>query len=526
MFASDRLCSLSRVALWAAIFAVGAAPGCGDSLGAGGEDRPPAPHGVVLVTLATLRADHLPWHGYPRNTAPFLASLAERSTVFLDDVSTASQTAPSHGSMLTGLFPSQHGVTLNGGEMSSTITTLPEILGAEGYDTAAFTSVNFLEGLSRGFEVFEDPGVLENDMGQGLSTSSHRTAADTVGAALQWLEQRSGDKPFFLWVQLFDVHEWKGLPVPQDVLDRLHGEDAAAGLSGAALVNWLVEQQGLDPDGFESEKQLGEALPNIDRYDGAIALVDKAVSQLFDGVSSAPGGDNVAWIVTADHGEGFTNHGLLGHSRHVYNEQLKVPLLVHGSHGRWPPAQVSGVVQSTDIVPTVIELCGATQRPTVMKVGSSALVGRSWLALLQGSGEGLSAGQDDEALAPGEMLPAVSAALLLKAAVLGERLAFSERRPMDDHQRESGSTGGEARVLQDDRYKLITHDHAPAEFYDIEADPLELQDLADAAPHAFMDYLQALSGHDQILRKQAAEIGPAVVDPEHLDELRRLGYVK
>lgn len=488
------------------------------------DDVTPPPHGIVLLTIDTLRADHLPWHGYPRDNAPFLSGLAERSTVFLDAVSTASHTAPSHGSMLTGLYPSQHGVTRNGGDLPERITTLAEILGAAGYDTAAFTSVIFLDGLSKGFDVFFDAGVTEYELRHGQATDSHRRAADTVAAAQKWLQQRASDKPFFLWVHLFDVHEWKGQSVPQDVLERLHAGDAAAGLSGQALVRRLVETQALDPEWFQAEKELGEALPNIDRYDGAIAVVDAAVADLFDAVSAAPGGDDVVWIIAADHGEGFTNHGLLGHSRHVYNEQLSVPLLVHGSHGRWPPSRVSGVVQLIDIVPTLVELSGARLSPTVMAVGSSALARRSWVPLLRG--EGASAGDGGGADGGAGNAAAGHDALALDAGLLGERLAFSERRPMDDQQRENGWTGGETRVLQDARYKLITHDEAPAEFYDLQADPLELHDLADEPPHVLMRYLNLLGDHDVLLRDQAASIGAGMVNPEHLDELRRLGYVK
>ncbi|GEM_PF-2021767 len=497
-------------------------------------EAPPAPHGVVLLTIDTLRADHLPWHGYPRNTAPFLADLAERSTVFLDAVSTASHTAPSHGSMLTGLYPSQHGVTRNGGDLHESITTLPEILGAEGYDTAAFTSVIFLDGLSKGFDAFFDAGVTEYELRHGLATKSHRSAVDTVGAAMQWLEKRSPDKPFCLWVHLFDVHEWKDQPAPDEVLDRLHGEDAAAGLSGGALVQRLVDDQALNPDWFESEKGLGEALPNIDRYDGAISVVDSAVADLFEAVSAAPGGDDVIWIIAADHGEGFTNHDLLGHSRHVYNEQLAVPLLVHGSHGRWPASRVQGLVQPIDMVPTVVELTGASMSPTTLPVGSEMLQRRSWVPLLRGEGrlaseaseaseahDAGSTGSDSSASAQG-----ASPGLLLDAASLGERMAFSERRPMDDHQRENGWVGGETRVLQDDRYKLILSAEAPAEFYDMQADPLELHDLADAPPFELLRYIEMLGDHGLLMSDQAAAIGAGVVNPEHLDELRRLGYVK
>jgi len=484
---------------------------CGDESGAG--EGHSAPHGIVLVTIDTLRADHLPWHGYPRNTAPFLAALAERSVVFLDAVSTASHTAPSHGSMLTGLYPSQHGVTRNGADLPDVITTLPEILGAEGYDTGAFTSVIFLRGLGKGFDTFQDAGVTEYELRQGLASESHRPAGDTVAAAVAWLQERPSQGPFYIWVHLFDVHEWKDQPVRADVLTQLHAADAAADLSGKALVQHLVDERALDPGWFEAEKGLGEALPCIDRYDGAIGMVDAAIAELFAAVSAGPGGDDVVWIVVADHGEGFTNHELLGHSRHIYNEQLKVPMLVHATHRRWPAATVTGVVQPIDIVPTLIELTGARTAPTAVEVGSPVLAPRSWMPLLLGDGPGR--------VGSSETTPAV-----IDAGVLGERFAFSERRPMDEHQRENNWTGGETRSLQDNRYKLIVHDESPAEFYDMRADPLELHDLSDEPPREFMYYLDLMGTQLTLLLDQAAALGSGAVNPEHLDELRRLGYVK
>jgi arylsulfatase A-like enzyme len=470
----------------------------GDSVS---REQSPPPHGIVLVSIDTLRADHLPWHGYPRNTAPFLAALAERSTVFLDAVSTSSHTAPSHGSMLTGLYPSQHGATRNGSELPDVVTTLPEILGAEGYDTAAFTSVTFLEGLAKGFDTFVDAGVTEYELRHGLADQSHRRAADTVAAASAWLTERPEQDPFFIWVHLFDVHEWKDQAPPTEVQSRLD----ATGLSGSALLDHLVENRALQPSWFETEKQLGEAPGNVDRYDGNIAVVDAAIAELYADVSALPGGDDVVWVIVADHGEGFTNHDLLGHSRHIYNEQLKVPLLVHASHQRWPATTVTGVVQPIDIVPTLIELTGARTAPTTIAVGSPSLAPRSWMPLLR---------TDSTAHA------------VVDADLLGERFAFSERRPMDEHQRSNGWTGGETRALQDMRYKLIIHDESPAEFYDLLADPLELHDLADEPPREFMHYLDLLGTHDMLLRGQGAALDAGVVNPAHLDELRRLGYLK
>src|SRR6185436_10542785 len=153
---------------------------------------------IVLVTIDTLRADHVSCYGYPRQTTPFLDSLAKRGVLFTRTSATISHTAPSHSSMLTGLPPLVHGVLHNGYKMDADAIDLARVFAAAGFETAACVNTEFLEGVARSFQ------VVHPTTGRG---------ADVVQLARTWLvDERKGPR-FFLWVHLFDPHRWKDFAV-------------------------------------------------------------------------------------------------------------------------------------------------------------------------------------------------------------------------------------------------------------------------------------------------------------------------
>jgi arylsulfatase A-like enzyme len=156
---------------------------------------PEPPRNVILVTIDTLRADHVGAYGYPRPTTPFLDDLAGRGVLFENAFSSSSHTAPSHATMFTSVYPQAHGVLENGTALPEDLDTLAETLRDNGYQTAAFTSVRFLELLGRGFEHFD---------------ADRRLGGGTVTAARGWLaSDRDADRPLFLWVHVYDVHQYE-----------------------------------------------------------------------------------------------------------------------------------------------------------------------------------------------------------------------------------------------------------------------------------------------------------------------------
>ena len=160
---------------------------------------------IVLITLDTLRADHLSGFGYPLATSPFIDALAEQSISFTRAYAQSSATGPSHASMFTSLYPIQHGVHRNGLVLDSSFLTLAEMLAAEGFRTGAFVSTGAPLGgdLGQGFEVFDEDKPAVGEKGW---RKLYRPADETADAALAWLESIGTDEKVFLWVHFYDPH--------------------------------------------------------------------------------------------------------------------------------------------------------------------------------------------------------------------------------------------------------------------------------------------------------------------------------
>jgi len=425
---------------------------------------------VVLVTVDTLRADHLPFYGYPQPTAPFLTELAGRSVVFDNAFTAASHTAPAHASMLTSRYPYEHLLLRNGQAIMSDTLTLAELLAQHGYDTGAFASVTFLEPLARRF---------------AHADAVWRPGAETVDAAIGWLAHRPRDTRVFLWVHLFDVHEWlirTGEPYRpfRAVLAR------EASLSGAQLRELLVRTQRLDPAVVEREHvELPEA---IGSYDARIRYVDAQLRRLFAAGEDWRGPRAALWIVTGDHGEGLGAHQYLRHGRYLYQEQLHVPLMVFRSAAVSTPRRVEVAVHHVDLLPTVAEIVGVTPAP------AAAWRGRSLLPLLRDP-----------------------------TAPWAPRFLFSQRRPADLG-REQSWLPGDVVALYDLDHKYIYRTHAAHELYDLRADPHEEHNLIDA-PSAVRDQLRAaIQPYAAAVAHQEDHAPGPTIQPEHLEQLRALGY--
>ena len=146
---------------------------------------------VVFVTIDTLRADHLASYGYFRRTSPFLDELAERGVLFEAAMSASSHTAPSHASVFTGLPPGLHGLLTNGSQLPAEVTTTAEAFSSLGFDTAAFTSVEFLGGVADGF---------------GHVRAKTSAAKAISNAAISWIRKDRSSDRFFVWLHYYDPH--------------------------------------------------------------------------------------------------------------------------------------------------------------------------------------------------------------------------------------------------------------------------------------------------------------------------------
>lgn len=343
-----------RIALLALLGA--AACGCGKDE-VSGPERP----NVLVFVIDTLRADQLSCYGCPDNTTPNLDAFARENVRFQHAYAPSPMTAPSHASLFTSTYPATHGVwnevPLQNGEnahprLADSAVTLAEVLRDAGYATAAIADGGWIQksrGLDQGFQHFH---------------SKTLGVVDRVTAALQWLEQRRGDRPFFLFLHTYQVHA-PYLPPPgyeerfaKDYQGPLRQvlADARAYADSGQVDNALTDIHdrffkptlaGLGPEDREFLRAL---------YRAELSLVDEEFARLLGYLRLNGLLDHTIVMVTSDHGEEFGEHGVYTHAQ-VYDETLHVPLLVHVPHG--PRGLVrSDPVDLVDLAPSLLGALG------------------------------------------------------------------------------------------------------------------------------------------------------------------------
>ena len=303
---------------------------------------------IVLISVDTLRADHLSSHGYHRPTSPNIDRLGQGGVVLLNAVAQSPSTLPSHASIFTSRYASQHKTIKDGlsyTELDESELTLAEILKSEGYSTAAFTDggeTAKVFNLDQGFDVYDDEGG-------GIARINHKV--------FKWLAGKTQEK-FFLFVHCYDTH---APYAPAPPYHRMFPQQALK-----------VDLNIKNPTPADEERFLNKTIAD---YDAEIAYTDKHVGALLDRIERLGLTRETLIIFTSDHGEEFLEHKRLGHSEHVYDESIKVPL-VFANPGIQPARKLSIQVSSVDITPTVLDVLGLPI-PSRMK-------GRSLLKLLSG----------------------------------------------------------------------------------------------------------------------------------------------
>jgi arylsulfatase A-like enzyme/Flp pilus assembly protein TadD len=296
--------------------------------------RSPRPRGpnLILITIDTLRADHVGVYGATTGTTPVLDALAQRGARF-DQVQTAVPlTGPAHATILTGQYPPAHGVRGNVVfTLGTSYPTLATRLKRRGYTTAAFVGaypVAAAFGFGQGFDTFDEEF---HESGTG-DTGAERRANEVADASLRWLEGRRDD-PFFAWMHFYDPHAPYDPPAP--FRERFAGSP----------------------------------------YDGEIAFTDAQVGRVLDSLrASGHDGDTVV-MVLADHGEGLGEHHELTHAVLTYQSTMRVPWIVAGP-GIPAGREVRARVATIDVVPTALALLGAD--------ADRSLLGRDLRPLIEG----------------------------------------------------------------------------------------------------------------------------------------------
>ena len=404
--------------------------GCGEAPGPRVESAlPDAPRPpLIVITLDTTRADHLSCYGYPVQTTPALDRRAESALRFLRAYAPMAQTLPSHASLFTGLGPRRHGVTDNHRSLAPSLGTLAEQLSSAGYDTAGFVASAVLQaesGIAQGFESFD-----ETQHDGGNRRHIERDAQAVTDAALTWLTAREDDRPPFLWVHYFDPH------LPYEAPDALmHSLDVDP------IVDLLADGP-LDSDLMALYWRA---------YDAEIRYVDHHLERLFAGLDAAGLTDDAVVLVVGDHGEGLFEHEERGHGVNLFEELVRVPLLLWSPGGELAGEVVAEPMALGDIHDVLLQLC------------------------LGGDAERSSTTLWDELLHDGRLRP---------APVFLERPHYSkkhlrERGGKDDPER---YTHGEMVGVVAGQLKLIIGADGREQLFDLANDPAELIDISEQRP--------------------------------------------
>lgn len=300
-----------------------------------GGDKPD----VILISIDTLRADHVGAYGYARPTTPTLDALAARGARFAEARSPSPWTLPTHTTMLTGRLPLEHGVVDDGARLADGTPTLQRALGDAGWVTGGVVSSLFVSaryGFDRGFTFFEDFGIHD----EKRNLKGEVIAEELVDTALGFVAQHPG-QPVFLFLHLYDVHYPYAAPAPYDTMfDRAPQDGDARYKSYAHSLKRPL-----------SDEQMAH---QIAQYDEELRYVDDQLGRLLAAFAAA--GRDPVIAVTADHGEELGERGGWGHAHTLHPEQLHVPWILAGPGVA--PQVVTTPVGTHDVATTLAALVG------------------------------------------------------------------------------------------------------------------------------------------------------------------------
>ena len=511
-------------------------------------ERPPS---IVFVSIDTWAAAHTSLHGYERETTPHLEALALEGVLFTRCKANAPLTHQSYLSQLSGLYPLAHefeppeSVVQNDTDvfdfgfetrrMTAERWTLAEALRAAGYRTAAFVDNPWLGGrfgFEQGFELYD-------------TSATEITAWDTDGGMRHilprveaWLDGLEEDEPYFVFVQLLDLH---APYLPQEPWDASFAGDARwdeqhelqVGV-GSATYWGLIPQVaarslGDRPKGGERMR----TAPLIDAYDQKMVEIDQFLHAFFQSLRARGQWESSAIVVSADHGESMLEHEYVFNHGTLYEESLHVPLLLKLPHGAQAGTRVESPVQLVDLYPTFLELAG-------LDPARAHLHGRSLAPLWEGARTSAAPIFSWGGIQPQESIEHEGWKLIRSAPARGpytllythprarERAAEVELRVQAVlAEREEPADSMEMRAILGDVLRDLLQDEQ-VELYHLERDPLELHDLAAEQPervNALLRLLDRERARAEAARVHGAEDGLVQrLDEAALRELADLGY--
>jgi arylsulfatase len=454
-------------------------------LAAGCTKNTPPPN-IVLIVADTLRADRIGAAGNPRGITPFIDSLAAHGTVFHNAYAPSSWTNPSVASLLTSRFQSQHGIVTFTSVLADTELTLPEVLKTRGYATGFFCANGLISrrmGFAQGYDMYKSILVKSTDTPRHLWVPERATRIN--GDALTWIDsvrKTAPAAPLFVYTHYMEPHN-PYAPRPEALAQIADGKPApdVPRANGAAFFGHTID---MPPDMLSNL---------IDVYDAEVLSLDMALRTYFDELRARGVLDNAVIVITADHGEEFKEHGLIGHDKTLFEEVVRVPLIVV-MPGQTERKDVQTVVSLVDIAPTLVQLAGA---PLPAAFEGLSLVGR----LVRDPNRRLPWGGVSEEGAPG---------FAFTELIKNQERDLKRFRP-HEHAVVVGS------------HKLIVGKNDEREFYDLKADPGEKnpEGLNEA------DRTALLAIYDKTRTRAAERAAPRSVqelDAETKERMRALGY--
>jgi arylsulfatase A-like enzyme len=458
---------------------------------------------IVLMVMDCARADHMSCYGYHRQTTPYLDQLASKGVLYENAISPAPWSLPAHWSIFTGLFPARHGVWNKYLALSPQYQTIAQILGAEGYDTAAFSNnpyVGIKNGFGRGFAAFEELFRIRER--RTLLNLTKRAANKILLTAFKlkfdgayrtnrmikrWLTSRPNpQRPFFFFVNYMEPHEPYQPPWPY----RSRFIDERVRTASRGVVADYTRTGGTTKI-HNCRLSDWDVAVDVALYDAELAFLDAQLHSLFSYMEQRGFLDNSLLIITSDHGHSLGEHGYIGHAADwLYDTQVRVPLILYGPQILPPATRVPRQVQLVDIVPTILAMLGSKQG--------------DWAHQLQGQ----------------SLLP----------------------EDQNDHHRpftvvharyrvEQGARERELMAIRTDDYKYIWTKNGHDELYHIKQDPAERHNVIDQTPTKVSE-LQALlrawlSSHGPVGNESQEYAALEVeLDQEVESRLRALGYIE
>ncbi len=448
---------------------------------------------IILITIDTARADHFGTYGYPRNITPFIDTLAKDGVIFKRAFAPMATTSPSHASIFTSLYPYQHKLLKNGHKLNDSFITMAEILKTMDMQTAAFvsTDVHFQVGnMHQGFDFFDEPVLHDNVALNPEFKGKYRIASETMDSAIEWIDKKKTSDRFFIWIHLFDPH----LPLrPPELFMKKLSEQSEA--ERQFFSSFFINEHKIDPSFYANTDQM---LQTLNMYDSEILFIDTEIRRFYEKLLDKGLYNDSLMIITTDHGEGLGNHRWYSHGKNIYNEQILTALIFHFSSGSFSGLSIEQIVESIDILPTVIELLGGETTPLVKQF------------------QGIS----------------LTPLLLNKFKEVPEKYAFAQRREFEKKDilenvdpEKLNYEEGEKYSLQNAEYKYIYRTQGNDEFYNVQEDPYELYNIINSDSAMKDKFKKNIIKMIEQFREDA-DIESETVNEETIERLKALGYVQ